>query len=210
MVVEPQHGRVERSAPEIVNEHVLALAGERALLAMRVLAGGGRGFVQQAHHIKAGGAEGIDREQALAARRVRRNADGGLDHLCRGAPGVAADNFADVREEAREEFAEQESAAGEFHRGQRSRAVEQALQRAQAVPARLMRRADRSGFPSVNDAAIRMRGDERRADVVFAERDHGKIPAIDERCDRVGGSEIDADAHGKDLSSQPTALRVAR
>ena len=76
---------VEGAAAEVVDQHVLALAGDRAAEAVRVLEPGRGGLVQERQHLEAGAAEGVEGEEALVVGGVGGHADRDLERLARRA-----------------------------------------------------------------------------------------------------------------------------
>ena len=76
--------RVEGAPAEVVDEHVLAAAGDRAAEAVRVLEPGGGGLVEQGEDLEAGAAEGLQGQEALVVGGVGGHAHRDLERLSRG------------------------------------------------------------------------------------------------------------------------------
>jgi hypothetical protein len=78
VVALPAHAhqrRIERPAAEVVDQDVLALRGDRVPVAVRIFQARGRGLVQHRGHVEARAAEGLQRDEALRAVRVRGSRD---------------------------------------------------------------------------------------------------------------------------------------
>src|SRR4051812_9323176 len=185
---------VEGAASQVVDQDVLALAGQRLAKAVRVLEARRAGLVEHGLHVEARAAVGIHGHQALRGGSVGGNADGDLQRVLLAQPGVGAgdDLVAHVAEETREQIGERKRRGPDAHLRVGVRLVEQPLERSQRRPAR-------RGVAKV-ELALRIDRRERRDGVAVLEGDDRIVAAVDHRDDGVGGPEVDAEPHARSLA----------
>src|ERR1039457_1484325 len=195
----PQERGIERAAPEVVDDEVLALR-IRAPVTMRVLEACGGGLVEKRFHFKAAGLQRLERQEALGCRRVRGHGHGGLERFVGRQPRVRSLDELTVErgEKARSEVEKRQTPGTDRDLGLRTGGVESALERPDDRPAGLVPHGERAP-PVAPFARPLLERHERRHEIAAIERDDGIVPAVHERDDGVRGAEVDAESHAGSL-----------
>ncbi len=184
---------IEGAAAQIVDEHVLAFAGDRVAEAVRVLEARRARLVEHCLHVESRAPVRVHGDQALRGGGVGGHAHRRLDGVVRAQAGVGVvrDLLAHVGEKSSEQVGERVLAPVQEHLAVQPHVVEQAFERAQDFPSRL----DRA------ESQLAASGRDHRADhVAVLERHDRVVASIDQRDDGMGGAEVDAEAHAASLA----------
>ncbi len=204
---------VEGAAAEVVDQHVLALAGDGAAEAVGVLEPGGRRLVQQREHLEAGAPEGVEGEEALVVGGVRGHAHRDFERLAVARARVRArhDLLAQPAEVPGQQIGQQQRVPADLDPRLRAGVGEEALEGAQDRPVRIPRHRGR--VVAVADGSVRAahRGQRRHRVAPFV-RNHRVVAAVHHGGDGVRGPEVDSQPHRRLVYRlrPPATARAAR
>ena len=221
----PHERRVERPAPQVVHDNVIALARERVAMAMRVLEPRRRRLVEHRRGREPGAPEGVERDEALRAVRVRGHRDDRAHRVLallllrslrqqRARVRARRDRLPERAEEAREQVRHGEPGRpdGDARVRHRARIGEPPLEAPDDAPARVVRQRERVEAESQLPARS---ATDRRIEVVrvprfVVEADDRIIAAVRARHHSARRPEIDRRASRSHLHRpSPTSPRLA-